>query len=645
VDNLSGRNSSVENFRISSSSAVSSSSHCSGLDDFDALNDVFIWGEVSSDGVPGDSLHKVGMPFAAKIDASLPKQLQAAFLLDVRNIGCGSGYAALVTKQGEVYSWGKESGGRLGHGVDSYVSHPKFIDALADMNIQLVACGEYHTCAVTLSGDLYTWGDGIHNSGRLGHGSEASHWIPKLVVGPLEGLHVSSVSCGPWHTTVITSAGQLFTFGDGIFGALGHGDQGNIYIPREVEALRGMRTVRAACGVWHTAAVVEINVETTSSDNSPSGKLFTWGDGDKGQLGHGDREPRLVPVCVTNLAEPSFCQVACGQDITVALTTSGRVYTMGSSIYGQLGNPEADVKLPTSVEGNLCDSFVEEITCGSYHIAVLTSRTEIYTWGKGENGQLGHGDNDNRNKPTLVEALKGKQVKKIVCGPNFTAAICVHNWVSSDDLSICSGCRLPFGFRRKQHNCYNCGLVFCKPCSSRKSVKAALTPNIHKPYRVCDDCYTKINKTTGSGIHSQLPKHPSGSQNQVSSELPEKETLRFRLSSIGSFKGESRQRQSWKSETNNSRSSPILNERSQWGIISNILCQTSNKTFPVSVPGSRTTSRSTSPVPSMPSPQHSTGFPILTCLSSPAGIADYSKKTNVSMSEEVVSLHLQVTVL
>lgn len=633
ADNSNGQSSGVENVRFSASSAVSSSSHGSGFDDFDELSDVFFWGEVFCEGVPGDSFRKAGTPFAVKINAPLPKQLQATFLLDVRNVASGSNYFALVTKQGEVYSWGQESGGRLGHGIDAYVSHPKLIDALAEMNVQLVECGESHTCAVTLSGDLYTWGDGIHNSSLLGHGSETSHWIPKLVVGPLEGLPVSSVSCGPWHTAIVTSFGQLFTFGDGTFGALGHGDQRNINIPREVVALRGKRTVRAACGVWHTAAIVETS-ETTNSDDSPSGKLFTWGDGDKGQLGHGDQEPRLLPAFVISLAEPSFHQVACGQDITTALTTTGRVYTMGSSVYGQLGNPEADVKLPTCVKGELCDSFVEEIACGSCHIAVLTSTSEVYTWGRGSNGQLGHGDNDDRNKPTLVEALKGKQIKKVVCGPNSTAVICIHKWVSSNDLSICSGCHLAFGFRRKRHNCYNCGLVFCKLCSSRKSVKAALAPSTNKAYRVCDECYTMIKKGMSSAV--KIPKYPNGGQNQTFGEFTEKETVRSRLSSVGSFKGENSQKH---------RSFPILNEGSHWGSIRNILCQSSNRKFSASVPGSRISSRSTSPVSSIPSPPYSTAAPSLTYLTSPEVVADYFKKSNDSMSGEVASLHLQVTIL
>ncbi|KAJ0945663.1 putative chromatin regulator PHD family [Helianthus annuus] len=39
---------------------------------------------------------------------------------------------------------------------------------------------------------------------------------------------------------------------------------------------------------------------------------------------------------------------------------------------------------------------------------------------------------------------------------------------------MCSGCRLPFNFKRKRHNCYNCGLVFCHSCSSKKSTQGNL---------------------------------------------------------------------------------------------------------------------------------------------------------------------------
>jgi alpha-tubulin suppressor-like RCC1 family protein len=645
----------TDNFRVSLSSAVSSSSQGSGRDENDALGDVYIWGEGTGDGILGGGVHRIGGS-GVQMDSFVPKALESAVLLDVQAIACGRQHAALVTKQGEVFSWGEELGGRLGHGVDSDVSHPKFVDGLKNFNVELVACGEYHSCAVTLSGDLYIWGGNAYNFGLLGCGSEATQWVPRKLDGPLEGIHVSSVSCGPWHTAVVTSAGQLFTFGDGTFGVLGHGDRISVSIPREVESLKGLRTMRAACGVWHTAAVVEIMVGSSNSSNCSSGKLFTWGDGDKCRLGHGDKEARLVPTCVATLVEPNFCQVACGHSLTAALTTTGQVYTMGSPVYGQLGNPQADGMLPTRVEGKLMKNFVEELACGAYHVAVLTSRTEVYTWGKGANGRLGHGDADDRNSPSVVEALKDKQVKGIVCGTSFTAAICLHKWVSGIDQSMCSGCHLPFNFKRKRHNCYNCGLVFCHSCSNKKSLKASMAPNPNKPYRVCDNCLSKLRRSseTDSSVHSALSRR--GSVNQGLNEVAEKTEnsnskshakLGRNFSMESSKEVESiSSRRNRKSNSNSIQVSPSGNDVSRRNTFNNSKSfGSSKKFFSASLPGSRIVSRATSPTSRRSSPPRAaTPTPTLSANELPKLAVDGAGRLNDSLREEIVKLRAQVDI-
>ncbi|XP_024190587.1 PH, RCC1 and FYVE domains-containing protein 1 isoform X2 [Rosa chinensis] len=637
-DGMNGRTkgAGTDAFRVSLSSAVSSSSQGSGHDDGDALGDVFIWGEGVGDCILGGGLHRVGSSSSSKTDSFVPKVLESAVVLDVQSIACGGRHAAFVTKQGEVFSWGEELGGRLGHGVDADISQPKLIEGLKNLNVEFLACGEYHSCAVTLSGDIYTWGGSTSNFALLGHGFQSSQWVPKKLNGPLEGIHVSSVSCGPWHTAVVTSAGQLFTFGDGTFGVLGHGDRKSISVPREVESLKGLRTVRVACGVWHSAAVIEVMVGSSSSSNCSSGKLFTWGDGDKGRLGHGDKDARLVPTCVAALVDPNFCQVACGQSLTVALTTTGHVYTMGSPVFGQLGIPQADGKLPRRVEGKLMKNFVEEIACGAYHVAVLTSRTEVYTWGKGANGRLGLGDTEDKFSPTLVEALRDKQVKSIVCGTNFTAAICLHKWVSGVDQSMCSGCRLPFNFKRKRHNCYNCGLVLCHSCSSKKCLKASMAPNPNKPYRVCDNCFGKLRKAseTNSSSGSALKK----GSNQGFTELSEKKIKDLDTGSSTRNK---------KLDFSSNSVAPFPNGISERRAFSgtksfNPVFGSSKKFFSASLPGSRIASRATSPTSRRSSPPRAkTPTPALSGITLP-NVVEYARGTNDGLSEEIIKLRAQV---
>lgn len=645
--NMQVKGSGSDAFRVSVSSAPSTSSHGSVPDDCEALGDIYIWGEVMCDNVVKVGADKSSSFLSPRTDVLLPRPLESNVVLDVHHIACGVRHAALVTRQGEIFTWGEESGGRLGHGVGKDAIQPRLVESLSTTVVDFVACGEFHTCAVTMSGELYTWGDGTHNAGLLGHGTDVSHWIPKRVSGPLEGLQVALVTCGPWHTALVTSNGQLFTFGDGTFGVLGHGDRESVAYPREVESLSGLRTIAVACGVWHTAAVVEV-IATQSSASISSGKLFTWGDGDKNRLGHGDKEPRLKPTCVPALIDYNFHKIACGHSLTVGLTTSGQVFTMGSTVYGQLGNPRSDGKLPCLVEDKLIGECVEEIACGAYHVAVLTTRNEVYTWGKGANGRLGHGDIEDRKTPTFVEALKDRHVKYIACGSNYTSAICLHKWVSGAEQSQCSSCRQAFGFTRKRHNCYNCGLVHCHSCSSRKATRAALAPSPGKPYRVCDACYVKLNKvseTVGNNKRNSGPRLSGENKDRL-----DKAEIRYAKSAMPSNMDLIKQldskaaKQGKKAETFSivrSTQAPSLLQ------LKDVVLSTTvdlRRTVPKPViTSSGVSSRSVSPFSRRPSPPRSaTPVPTTSGLSFSKSISDGLKKTNELLNHEVLKLRAQV---
>ncbi|XP_010530240.1 PREDICTED: uncharacterized protein LOC104806852 isoform X2 [Tarenaya hassleriana] len=636
--NMIARGSGSDVFRVSVSSAQSTSSHGSVPDDCDALGDVYIWGEVICDHAFKVEASKNVNYVTSRSDVLLPRPLESNVVLDVHHIACGVRHAALVTRQGEVFTWGEESGGRLGHGNGKDVTGPQLIESLAATGVDFVACGEFHTCAVTMTGEVYTWGDGTHNAGLLGHGTDVSHWIPKRISGPLEGLQVASVTCGPWHTALITSIGQLFTFGDGTFGVLGHGDRETVFYPREVESLSGLRTIAVACGVWHTAAVVEVIV-TQSSSSISSGKLFTWGDGDKNRLGHGDKELRLKPTCVPALIDYNFHRVACGHSLTVALTTSGNVFTMGSVVYGQLGNPLADGKLPCLVEDGLTNECVEEVACGAYHVAVLTSRNEVYTWGKGANGRLGHGDITDRKTPTLVDALKDRHVKYVACGSNYTAAICLHKWVSGAEQSQCSACRQAFGFTRKRHNCYNCGLVHCHSCSSKKALRAALAPNPGKPYRVCDLCYIKLSKVVEASTNSKkntMPRLSGENKDRL-----DKAEIRLAKSGLPSNIDLIKQLDS-KAARQGKKSETFSLVRTSQTPLSSTGDMRRVPPKPSATP-SAVSSRSVSPFSRRSSPPRSvTPIPSTTGLAFSTSISESLNKTNELLNQEVLKLRAQV---
>ena len=72
---------------------------------------------------------------------------------------------------------------------------------------------------------------------------------------PLSAKLCPQVSCGPFHTCAVSSGGRLFSWGDGLCGKLGHGHSLSCAEPRQVAALADQTVLHVACGVWHTACI------------------------------------------------------------------------------------------------------------------------------------------------------------------------------------------------------------------------------------------------------------------------------------------------------------------------------------------------------------------------------------------------------
>ncbi|KAL0336344.1 UNVERIFIED_CONTAM: PH, RCC1 and FYVE domains-containing protein 1 [Sesamum radiatum] len=225
--------------------------------------------------------------------------------------------------------------------------------------------------------------------------------------------------------------------------------------------------------------------------------------------------------------------------------------------------------------------------------------------------------------------------------------------MSGADNSSCSGCHIPFNFIRKRHNCYNCGLVFCKACSSRKSLKASLAPSTNKPYRVCDDCFTKLQKAADNA--AVLRNVKIGGSPYKPSESTEKETgvprlpgNTSRLSSAESFKSDRSSAVNVKCESNDNRVFPLQNGNIQRPSISS-----KSPTSPFGaaqnflsffLPDSRLFSRSPSPVLGKSSLRSTTPSPSssLTLRTSEGTPDDMRIGGNDSLSLEVRSLKAQV---
>ena len=313
----------------------------------------------------------------------------------VVQVVCGGNHTAVITSTGELFTFGDGMDGQLGHGELGSVfliNAPQRVEALRGERVVQVACGVVHTAVLTSGGDIFTFGSG--RDGMLGHGGTNNELVPRRVRA-LVGRWVVQVACGTNHTAVVTSTGELFTFGYGRKGNLGHNSENEkVWVPRRVDALVGKHVVQVSCGVLYTAVI--------TSD----GELFTFGCGGEGQLGHGGKEDEEVPRRVDALVGKRVMQVSCGRFHTAAVTSDGELFTFGSGRDGKLGHGGTNSSLvPRWVEGTLRGKHVVQVECGFMHTTVLTTDGEIFTFGSGEFGQLGHGGEEGELVPRRVEAL------------------------------------------------------------------------------------------------------------------------------------------------------------------------------------------------------------------------------------------------
>ncbi|KAK9167423.1 hypothetical protein Scep_002614 [Stephania cephalantha] len=241
-----------------------------------------------------------------------------------------------------------------------------------------------------MEGEVQSWGR--NQNGQLGLGTTEDSLVPQKIQA-FQGISVKMIAAGAEHSAAVTEDGKLYGWGWGRYGNLGLGDRDDRLVPHEVAAVNGQKMVLVACGWRHTVSVAS------------SGVLYTYGWSKYGQLGHGDFEDHLIPHPLEALQNSIISQVSGGWRHTMALTSDGKLYGWGWNKFGQVGaGDNADHCSPVQVEFPDGQKVVQ-ISCGWRHTLAVTERQNVFSWGRGTNGQLGHGENIDRNTPKIIEAL------------------------------------------------------------------------------------------------------------------------------------------------------------------------------------------------------------------------------------------------
>eukprot|EP00957_Ditylum_brightwellii_P157742 12006342-Ditylum_brightwellii.AAC.1 len=284
-------------------------------------------------------------------------------IVDVKH---GNNHACAVTADGTMWSWGDASEGRLGLGNDKrrgIITMPKKVLFVERMKkYQQIGCGERHTIACIEDGSMVAFG--ANDASQLGIGKEK-----KKIKMSWEGVKVLCsekivlVACGTNHSAAVSDGGILFTWGWGENGRLGHGDTETRSRPERVDSLaHGCQTItKVSCGSSHTCVVSE------------EGDVLGFGWNMYGQVGIQEDPTKDDDEIGISCLRPAMClrgnmvmDVSCGFAHTAATTVSGKLYTWGFNEEGQLGlGHERNVNQPSIVDfrQEKCTKYVLSVSC------------------------------------------------------------------------------------------------------------------------------------------------------------------------------------------------------------------------------------------------------------------------------------------
>ena len=248
-------------------------------------------------------------------------------------IGCSILGTSYVDEDGTLFTWGMNEYGQLGHNNRTDVSSPKQVGAKGIWSQNLAFNDNEMRMCVRQGGQLFTWG--TNGSGQLGHSNRTQYSSPKQVgTGEYWSTEIGTISRGGSTSAAVRTDGTLWTWGMGQGGELGHNqnDQANYDSPKQVGGRSNWRYVHCTgstlmatntdgelwtCGwgeygtlgqnaVVNRSSMVQIPGTTwyrpidgkkgSAGCTKTDGSLWVWGRNTEGAFGHNNRTNYSSPI-------------------------------------------------------------------------------------------------------------------------------------------------------------------------------------------------------------------------------------------------------------------------------------------------------------------------------------------------------------
>ena len=206
-----------------------------------------------------------------------------------------------------------------------------------------VVCGKEHCLMLTESGRVYSWGGG--SRGQLGHGTLSSEPRPRLIAA-LDGLRITKITAGGWHSACISQFDDLYMFGWNESGQLAQATN----LAKPAECFSAVEKLLMACCTMQPedAAQPRGGVEDCEVYHKPKAAAAA----NNGEDGGGDGDGNSITSSEAAAAEraSSVAAVVCGG---------------GSAVTACASASSADVDNDLEKEALTCYNAAAAAACGS----------------------------------------------------------------------------------------------------------------------------------------------------------------------------------------------------------------------------------------------------------------------------------------
>lgn len=315
-----------------------------------------------------------------------------------KSISGGENHGLALTVRGEVYSWGTGYFGELG--LPS--------SALAECQARLLTSRK--AVGLTIETQRYTFEDKEYEDYKelLEDYSYECLRTPLLPAAhKLVNMQpITQIACGLFHSLILSSSNTVYSFGLGHNGRLGNGSVRNVASPEVITALNGVSLDEIVAG-YHCSFFI-------------TNKATVLSCGQAGGTGH--PSDVLQPTQIAFLE--NVHSVSSALNHSGAVTHTGQVILFGDNTHGKVCGPS-----PCSLDPRLIGNRrARAVYCGAKYTMFLTEDLEVYAIGSNDKGQLGLSSTNfhSVNQPIHVDFFSGRGVCDLTLGQEHSAAITVN---------------------------------------------------------------------------------------------------------------------------------------------------------------------------------------------------------------------------